>query len=399
MIAQQQHAWYRSCRLLISCCLVCATTTVVAPADEPATAAGKSQQTEAGIRCTLVIEDSPQFVFTAVTDAKAPAVTIGEIERDGWKVVVAREALASEKQSGILGHFVQDGPAVRFEPRFSLRPGMRYQVVMPNQTPQRLTFEIPQTTSDSSALPPASVSAIYPTADELPENVLKFYIHFSEPMSRGRAYSHIALFADGKRLESPFLELGEELWDPRQQRFTLFVHPGRIKRGVKPNMDAGPAMRAGTLYTLKVGREWQTAAGRPLEKAVEKNFRVAFPDREQPQPGNWKIEIPAKQTQQPIGLVFDEPLDRALLQRMLQVVDSEGKPVKGDVQVGADHDRWAFKPVESWVPGMYQIIIDTALEDLCGNSIARPFEVQLQANAAATEISRQEVAIEFEVLP
>lgn len=367
--------------------------------DEQGMQKGNSQQTEAGIRCTLVMKDSLQFVFTAADDAKSSSVKLDEVERAGWKVVVAREALASENQSGILGQFVQDGSAVRFEPRFRLRPGMRYQVVMPNQTPQRLVFQIPQADSGSSARPAAVVSAIYPAASELPENVLKFYIHFSEPMSRGRAYSHITLFADGKRLESPFLELGEELWDPQQRRFTLFVHPGRIKRGVKPNTDAGPAMRAGIQYTLKVGREWKTASGRPLEKPTEKSFRVAFPDREQPQPGNWKIEIPAKQTQQPIGLVFDEPLDQALLQRMLQVVDSGGKPVQGDVQVGPDHDRWSLKPAEAWVPGMYQIIIDTALEDLCGNSIARPFEVQLQANAAATEIPRQEVAIEFEIQP
>ena len=35
------------------------------------------------------------------------------------------------------------------------------------------------------------VEHVYPSTDQLPENQLKFYLHFSAPMSRGEAYSRI----------------------------------------------------------------------------------------------------------------------------------------------------------------------------------------------------------------
>ena len=52
---------------------------------------------------------------------------------------------------------------------------------------------------------PTVVTQVYPTADRLPENQLKFYLHFSAPMSRGDVYKHIKLLDDkGKPLDLPF---------------------------------------------------------------------------------------------------------------------------------------------------------------------------------------------------
>ena len=74
---------------------------------------------------------------------------------------------------------------------------------------------------------------VYPSADRLPENQLKFYLHFSAPMSQGDCYRHIKLLdARGKAVDLPFLELDQELWDPTGTRFTLFFDPWRIKRAI-----------------------------------------------------------------------------------------------------------------------------------------------------------------------
>src|SRR5205823_5383949 len=101
--------------------------------------------------------------------------------------------------------------------------------------------------------PPAAVAQVYPTADELPENLLKFYLHFTGPMRRGEAYDHLRLLdAQGKVVERSFLELGEELWDGSGRRFTLVIDPGRIKRGLKPREDLGPVLEAGKSYTLVI---------------------------------------------------------------------------------------------------------------------------------------------------
>ena len=38
---------------------------------------------------------------------------------------------------------------------------------------------------------------------------------------------------------------------------------------------------------------------------------------------------------------------------------------------------WSFVPEKPWAAGRYSLVIDTTLEDLAGNSIGRPFEVDL----------------------
>ena len=51
---------------------------------------------------------------------------------------------------------------------------------------------------------PTVVEAVYPTAERLPENQLKFYLHFSAPMSRGEAYRRVQLLDEkGKAVELP----------------------------------------------------------------------------------------------------------------------------------------------------------------------------------------------------
>ena len=63
-------------------------------------------------------------------------------------------------------------------------------------------------TPEQPSTPPAEVTHIYPSSDRLPENLLRFYIHFSTPMSRGEAYRHIHLRdADGRELEGRFWSL------------------------------------------------------------------------------------------------------------------------------------------------------------------------------------------------
>ena len=127
-----------------------------------------------------------------------------------------------------------------------------------------------------------SVTQIYPSADVLPENTLKFYVHFSAPMSRGHSYDHIRLLDEANRpVELPFLELAEELWSPDMLRLTLLMDPGRIKREVKPIEDLGPALIAGHRYSLLIARTLRDAHGQPLRQAFVKHFTVAAPRSEE----------------------------------------------------------------------------------------------------------------------
>src|SRR5262249_20228739 len=156
--------------------------------------------------------------------------------------------------------------------RFPLEPGVRYRAVFgPADRPGERIETIVSLPRRPTV--PTTVIHVYPSASRLPENQLKFYLHFSAPMSRGEAYQHIRLLdAKGKPIDLPFLELDQELWDAEGQRFTLFFDPGRIKRGLKPREEVGPALEEGKRYTLVIDRAWSDAEGNPLKETHRKTF-------------------------------------------------------------------------------------------------------------------------------
>jgi hypothetical protein len=92
----------------------------------------------------------------------------------------------------------------------------------------------------------------------------------------------------------------------------------------------------------------------------------------------WKIEPPGSgKAAQPLTVRFPRSLDRALLMRMITVVDAKGQEVDGDITLAGDERRWEFRPAQPLPAGNYSLMIDTALEDSAGNNVARPFEIDI----------------------
>jgi hypothetical protein len=228
------------------------------------------------------------------------------------------------------------------------------------------------------------VEAAFPSSDVLPENQLKFYIQFSAPMRRGDSYRHIQLLdSAGAPVDAPFLELAEELWDESGRRLTLLLDPGRVKQDLKPHKEVGRALAEGRKYTLAVSSEWRDANGEKLGRDFRKDFTVTKADVRQPDPKRWRLFVPAGGSREPLVVKFDEPLDHALLQHVIEAVDSMGKSVDGRISVNEKETRWSFQPTAPWVAGAYQLLVAATLEDLAGNSIARPFEVHLPSGRSA----------------
>ncbi len=99
---------------------------------------------------------------------------------------------------------------------------------------------------------------VYPNTAIIPENILRIYLQFSEPMARGQIRGKVLLTdAQGRRVNSPFLNLHTELWNKPQTRVTLLLDPGRIKQGVGPNVDAGAPFTSGNSYTPHA--PWQSS--------------------------------------------------------------------------------------------------------------------------------------------
>jgi hypothetical protein len=302
----------------------------------------------------------------------------------------------------MLGTYRVAGDRVEFAPRFPLRPGVEYRAVFDpaglpggapaGSRPLEATLTMPRPATGA----PTSVAAVYPSADELPENLLKFYIHFTAPMSRGDSYRHLRIVDDdGREVPDAMLEIGEELWSADGRRLTVLFDPGRIKRGLRPREELGPPLAAGRRYTLVVSREWRDASGAPLESQWRREFRVVEPDDKQPDPARWRLAPPAAGARDPLVVEFDEPLDHALLERVIGVVGPAGEPLAGAVEVGPGETSWSFRPDRPWPAGRCRLIVDAALEDRAGNSVGRPFEVD--GDAAQGRSSDEPRELPFDV--
>lgn len=354
------------------------------------------------------------------TDARLVRVEVANVTPDaltGWlaakpatsdwqKLLVVRVQQAhvvdDVETPPMLGRYeARDGTLV-FTPEFPLQPGLHYRAEFrPAALPGGPAGAKPVVAllATTAPLRPATtiVSAVYPSAAELPENLLKFYLHFSAPMSRGHIYDHIRLLdSAGAPVELPFLEIDEELWNAEMTRLTLFIDPGRIKRGVKPLEEIGPSLEAGQTYTLVIAREWQDAAGQPLKETFRQPFRVTAPDRTPPDPQRWRVTAPRAGTRDALTVRFDGALDEALARRLIRVVRGEREVAVEKVWLSAHEQQWNFVPATDWEAGAHALAVQTTLEDLAGNNLGKPFEVDL-FEGIERRITNATVKLPFEV--
>jgi hypothetical protein len=274
----------------------------------------------------------------------------------------------------LLGSYAVESGSLLFRPRFPLAAGVRYRAVFhaPGSGTVERTFDGPP--KDTTRL--TRVDRVYPSADILPSNLLRFYIYFSAPMTQGEAGRRVHLLDDkGAVLTGIFLP-GEELWDPHFQRLTLTLDPGRIKRGLTSNQSMGPPIVNGRLYTLVIDQDWPDARDVPMVKGFSKPFRGGPEQRTRVDPKQWHETTPKAATLSPLIVDFPRPMNYVLLQRMLQVSRGAAK-LDGSPSVDRQETRWLFNPREPWKPGDYSLVVNTALEDLAGNSIALAFDIDV----------------------
>ena len=136
---------------------------------------------------------------------------------------------------------------LRFIPRFPFDPGQSYRAVLdssafPGTDPLHLESRFAAPAAPAGK--PAGIAAIFPSSDKLPENLLRFYLHFATPMHAARlTNTFICTMTKARSSPTPFLEVSEELWDPSGERLHA-AHQSRADRaGLKPRKSSGPRAR------------------------------------------------------------------------------------------------------------------------------------------------------------
>jgi hypothetical protein len=345
-----------------------------------AAACGRSQNSPStpAIKLTSPQNGRAYVEVTGLPPAALGALATASLTNEQWSALL--RVAVDDNAPGMLGDYSVAGGALRFTPAFPLDPGRPYRVRfdparLPGATGPAAPIVATVGQPARDATPSTVVTRVYPTADVVPENLLRMYIEFSEPMGRPSGLEHMKLLDEsGREIPGAFLPLDYEFWSPDHRRFTAFFDPGRVKGGILPNQQMGRALRAGRSVTLVIGHEWRDQYGRPLKADFRRVLRVG-PAEDQPlDTATWRIQPPAAGGRDALVVTFPRPLDHALLRRALGV-RREDASVEGDVVIDQAETRWTFAPKQAWRAGTYQLLALDTLEDVAGNQIGRAFEV------------------------
>lgn len=292
--------------------------------------------------------------------------------------------------SFMLGKYSKADDKILYKPLIPLSSGLTYEILFRNSIIGKIKIPLPDPGQS------ASLVAVYPTQDTLPENLLKVYLKFTAPMREGEALQHVSLLDEhNDTVPGVFLNLEQELWNKERTVLTLWLDPGRIKRDLIPNKQMGNPLRKGQQYNLSISNAWKDARGLPLGQSFSKKFIVAERDSSSPRPELWKLQVPAAATTQTLKVSFGEPLDYYLLQGTIGIFDNNGKRISCTIKVSDEESVLEFTPDKPWQAGHYYIQTSAYLEDLAGNNLNRPFDrdIRLKKTEADKQIFEREFVI------
>jgi len=296
----------------------------------------------------------------------------------------------------VSGKWVAESGVLIFRPKYPFREGLNFEVVERKDSGSsqvQWSFRIPK----PGGIAPELLE-IRPVSKQWPANLLRVYLHFNRPMSRGESTKFIQIKDEsGRILIQPFLELDQELWDRDGKRLTLLFDPGRVKSGLKPREEDGAILEKGHQYTIHVAKGWPDARGVAMEKPLEQTFMVGPADHEPVEPRLWTIKPPLAQANSALEVQFNEPVDTGMALRLISVLESGECPLDGKAEISADGLTWKFTPVVKWSPGLHFIEVDPVLEDPSGNQVGRPFERDMKADKESLMKSAKPVRLTFVV--
>ncbi|WP_420317486.1 hypothetical protein [Ekhidna sp.] len=300
----------------------------------------------------------------------------------------------------VLGNYSIADNHLSFKPKFLPDPKINYLVTFSYPKLSQLLSEeieeVSEYTDVASFEPPETsqpeVISFIPELDEVPANLLRFYVYFSAPMSLlQNPYDFITIEdSNGKTLVDPFVIIPEGLWNINHTRLTLLLHPGRVKQGVGPNMTLGDVLRAGNSYTLKIDDEWLGASGAKLKSSFAQTINASNPLRGAMNINSWALQS-QKSNIGILTIVTDHPLDQPLAKRMLFIRGASGQILPSRVEFDNPEKLkiyWKLDDSEE-----LELLIDPRLEDVCGNTPHYAFDLE----GTERTISQEELKIKFRV--
>jgi hypothetical protein len=139
----------------------------------------------------------------------------------------------------------------------------------------------------------------------------------------------------------------------------------------------GPVLFEKRSYALVVKGDWTDLEGNKIGKDVVKKFTTTPEDRVRIELSDWKLTAPKAGTRAALSLQLAKSVDVRSLQTGLTVTDASDQEIKGTIAVGKDEKSWSFTPSQPWQASLHRLSVSPDLEDIAGNTPARPFDMDL----------------------
>jgi hypothetical protein len=323
----------------------------------------------------------------------AGTLPAGPVTQQQGEAILTLALLADDTKTpgpNIFGKYVRTSNELTFTPRIPLSAGAMYRASLKAAgKTASLDYPVPMPTAKEAP----RVVKIYPTADVLPANHLRFYIYFDRPMRGGKEiFGHLVLLDEkGKEIDAPWLE--DEIWDEENNCLILYIHPGRIKWGVGHRQSMGPVLHEKRAYALVVRGGWTDLEGNKIGKDTIKKFRTTGEDRVRIELSDWKLTAPKAGTRDALTMTLPKSIDYRSLQTGLTVRNAKGQTIVGTITIGKGEMSWRFTPKQPWQTGPHHASVSPDLEDVAGNTPARPFDMDLLTPSRPA----QKLEIDFEL--
>lgn len=285
-----------------------------------------------------------------------------------------RVFVGEESQTSVIGVIVGVTGKHHFAPVVPFTEGQTY-TIHKNNTEVLASFTVPKKEKKGTA----EFLAIHPKLDTVPENLLKMYFEFAQPMQEVRsALDFISVTDETDGMETkPFLRLESELWNKERNVLTLWLDPGRIKTDLIPNRERGLPLTIGKTYTVVVDSLWKSREGMPLKKSYSKKFHVGPRDDKKPNVAEWRLSMQKEDSLKVLHFNFGEPMDAFLAMETIRMYDIDNQQIKGQFSLLKNASILRFIPDNDWSTKEIEIRVESRLEDLAGNNLARRFDTPL----------------------
>lgn len=308
-------------------------------------------------------------------------------ETSGLKIT-----LKGENNPAILGKLLWNTDHFEFVPLIPFTAGQTYE--LRSKSDLISEFTIPNSSSKNNV----RLTSWYPEKDTIPQNLLKMYLEFSEPMNRVQDPLKFITVTDKNSGEIVpiFLSLENPLWNKNHTLLTLWLEPGRIKSDLVPNKESGMPLSLGNSYSIEISKNWASSLGSVLDKNYSRNFYITSKDTLKPSISDLKITEPKANSLESLIVNYTDDWDLIVLIDIIALNDANGTAIEGEWEISGGNNKMEFQPSVEWTPGKYTLTIESKAEDLAGNNLLRLFDQDIKSKPN-TSVAETEKSISFQV--